>query len=87
MRIFLQRQGRAETNLMPNAKASDVGLTNGERSVLDATAKAWNAWCDLLGREMHDDDEFMRAIHAAQQMIALRVARRVDPDVWRQPNK
>jgi hypothetical protein len=64
-----------------------VGLTDGEKSVLAATAKAWNTWCDLPGRVSDDDVDFMRAIHAAQHLIALRVARRVDPDVWRKPNR
>jgi len=63
-----------------------VGLSNEELSALEATAEAWNAWCTLPSRTADDDEEFMRAIHAAQQLIALRVARRVNPDVWRQPN-
>jgi acyl-CoA synthetase (AMP-forming)/AMP-acid ligase II len=67
----------------PNQIQGDIGLTDGERSVLAATANAWNAWCSLPDRALHDDDEFMRTIHSAQQLIALRVARRVNPDVWR----
>jgi hypothetical protein len=63
-----------------------VGLTEQERHTLTLTADCWNSWCSLPARDAADNDEFMRAIHAAQHLIALRVARRADPDVWRQPN-
>jgi hypothetical protein len=60
-----------------------VALTVAEKHILEMTAQAWNEWCALPDRAANDNDEFVRAIHAAQHLIALRVARRVDPDVWR----
>lgn len=63
-----------------------VGLTEPERQTLMATANCWNLWCSLPERDAADNEEFMRAIHTAQHLIALRVARRVNPDIWRQPN-
>lgn len=60
-------------------------LTELERDVLDRLASAWNAFVELERRAESDSAEFAAAIHRAQNLIALRVARRVDPDVWRQP--
>lgn len=57
-------------------------LTEGEIRVLDHLADAWNSFCDL-GMPERDADDFMRLINAAQAKIALRVARRVDPEIWR----
>ena len=60
-------------------------LTADEKRLLRMTGEVWNTWCELPGRSSDDNDEFQRAIHAAQHLIALRVARRVDPEIWRQP--
>lgn len=62
-----------------------MSLTDHEKGSLDRLVQAWNAWCDLPDRPQADDLAFMDAIHRAQALIALRVARRADPDVWRQP--
>jgi hypothetical protein len=61
-----------------------MNLTNEEKRVLSLLAQAWNQWCDLPNRKPHDDEEFQAAIHSAQNKIAIRVARRVDKDVWAQ---
>lgn len=61
-------------------------LTDKEREVLGHLASAWNAWCDLTGKAQGDNSEFQTAIHDAQKLVALRVARRTDPDVWRVPS-
>lgn len=60
-------------------------LTDAEARVLDCLASAWDGWAALGDKHPDDDGEFRRAIHAAQHMIAYRVARRVDPDDWWQP--
>ena len=60
-------------------------LSNEEKYVLELTSEIWNSWCKLPNRSDDDNNEFQRAIHLAQQLIALRIARRVDPDIWRQP--
>lgn len=59
-------------------------LSAQEKVVLGHLADAWNEWCKLpkATRREDDNEEFCRAIHAAQSLVALRVARRVDPGVW-----
>jgi hypothetical protein len=61
------------------------GLTRAEMEILDKLATVWNAWCKLGCHAESDGNEFQDAIHRAQQLIALRVARRVDPTIWVQP--
>lgn len=51
-------------------------------AVLDALASAWNAFVALPVQHSDDTDEFRRAVHAAQGVMATRVARRVDPARW-----
>ena len=59
-------------------------LTSNERGVVDTLASAWNKFMDLPGQHCPDDvDAFRSAIHTAQQLIAFRVARRVDPNYWK----
>lgn len=70
---------------MNNLLTQAVGLTAQERHIITLTADCYNSWCSLTARNDADNEEFMRAIHRAQHLIALRVARRADPDVWRQP--
>lgn len=53
-----------------------------ERLVLARLVQAWNEYLQLPVQHPHDQEEFMRAIHAAQQLIAIRAARRVDPELW-----
>ena len=60
------------------------GLTAEEKDCLKHLADAWNIFVQLQGKHPQDDSEFCTAIHAAQKAIALRVARRVDTDVWSQ---
>jgi hypothetical protein len=60
------------------------GLTPTEDQILRRLADAWNLWVDLDARDDIDNHEMMSAIHQAQKMVALRVARRVNPETWRQ---
>ena len=59
----------------------DLSLTTDERECCESLSDAWNSAVQFLGGV--DREEFKRAIHAAQHIIALQVARRVDPDFWR----
>lgn len=61
------------------------GLTPEEIKALDALCNAWNHFNDLSDHGVADQREYMDAIHRCQQIIALRVARRIDPDIWRNP--
>jgi hypothetical protein len=45
-------------------------------------AWAWNAYCSLEDRDCDDDREMQVAIHAAQAVLAVRMARRTEPGVW-----
>ncbi len=60
-------------------------LTAEEERVLNHLASAYNGFAALGGHCADDVEEFMKAIHQAQCLVALRVARRADPSVWRQP--
>jgi hypothetical protein len=61
------------------------GLTSDEQEILNYLANAYRLFVKLDAKHPDDDNEFREAIHAAQKMIALRVARRVDPQIWYQP--
>jgi len=58
-------------------------LTEQEKKVLTHLADAWNDFCKLENMAEGDGNAFMNAIHEAQARIALRVARRVNPEFWR----
>lgn len=86
----IQSEMAKQTNCFVNGNCScnsSIGLTEQESKVLALTAECWNSWCSLTASSISDNEEFMRAIHMAQGLIALRVARRVDPGVWRQSQK
>jgi len=68
----------------PLIKPVDGGLTWQEKDVLKYLGDAWNHFSSLQNSSTDDQDEFRDAIHRAQQIIALRVARRIDKDVWSQ---
>ena len=57
-------------------------LSEQELAVLNSLASAFNEFVKLDGHHPSDKEEFKRAIHVAQGIIACRVAKRVDPDVW-----
>lgn len=59
-------------------------LSDEERLCLKHLEKAWNVFLSLYDKHPMDDTEFCNAIHDAQKMIALRVARRIDVDIWKQ---
>lgn len=62
-----------------------VKLTPEERELLRKLGEAYNLYTELDKRSEGDNKEFVDALHRLQQLVALRVARRVDPDVWSQP--
>jgi hypothetical protein len=67
-------------------KENTLGLTDQEKSILDHFVEVWNELCDLPKRSEADAIEMQEIIHRGQQLIALRVARRIDVDYWNQPN-
>jgi DnaJ-class molecular chaperone len=61
------------------------GLSSDERNCLLHLAAAWNFFVAMPTKHPSETHEFQSAIHNAQCLIALRVARRVNPDFWYQP--
>lgn len=53
-----------------------------EKEILQFLVQAWNKFVELENEHPQDTNEFCTAIHDAQKIIALRVARRVDPETW-----
>lgn len=64
--------------------SSEEGLTVQEKDCLWHLVQAWNLFQAIGGKHPQDDAEFCKAIHDAQKSVALRVARRVDKEVWNQ---
>lgn len=64
--------------------SSEQGITPNERATVLALGEAWNLYLRLDGRDYEMDRDFRQAIHRAQDIIAYRVASRIDPDVWKQ---
>lgn len=61
-----------------------MSLTPAEKEVLCLLALAWGRFLLIPEDHPRERAEFLRAIHAGQALIGLRVARRVDPDFWLQ---
>ncbi len=58
-------------------------MTEEERLLLNRMGGIWNEWTMLPDRLGSDDNDMCYHIHAMQAIIALRIARRVDPNDWR----
>ncbi len=59
-----------------------VKLTEPERKVLELTADVWNEYQKLDEVHPNEFDELRLFVHQIQYLMARRVARRADPDVW-----
>lgn len=79
-------QWQPQAYINPATEEMLFGLTDLEKEILNELAKSWELFSSLEEKHPSDDLEFLQAIHAAQKMIALRVARRVNKDVWKQFN-
>lgn len=62
---------------------NEIKLTKEECEILLLLAQVWNKYLALPGKQPNDDQEFMQKIHDLQARIGLRVAQRVDVDVWK----
>jgi hypothetical protein len=76
-------QKTVEMKAEPNQE--NLNLTYPEQLILHYTKQAWDNFINLEGKTEDDIVEFKDAVHRLQQLIALRVARRVDTAVWLQP--
>lgn len=63
---------------------NNKGLATVEIEILQHTKDIWDKFLKLEDKVFYDNQEMQDAIHRVQQLIALRVARRVDMMVWRQ---
>lgn len=60
----------------------DDGLTEEEGYVADALCEAWNEYAALPVTHPTDQAEFLSAIHRCQDLLAVRIARRLFPEGW-----
>lgn len=58
------------------------GLTNEEGWVMDALVDAANIYAELPVEHPSESYEFVAAIHRAQDLLAIRIARREYPEGW-----
>lgn len=57
-------------------------MTDEEKSAMQALVDFWNQFVALGCHRSTDGKEVADAVHQIQSVFALRVARRVDPDIW-----
>lgn len=57
-------------------------LTADEKAVLDLLAEAWSSYIMLPGQDQKDRHRFSILIEDCRRIIAFRVARMADPEVW-----
>ena len=60
----------------------DDGLTDEEGEVMDALCEAVDAWNELERQHPDEDRDFYDAIHRLQDLLAVRVMRRLYPKAW-----
>lgn len=57
-------------------------LTTDELLTLESLVDAWNQFAKLPDHRPDDLNDFRRAIHEAERIIAMRSVRRARPDIW-----
>lgn len=69
---------------IPNKAECENGgyISEKEKAVLDNLKDAWNGFLDLPVQHPDERIQFAIAIDACEQLIALRVARRAEPDFF-----
>lgn len=71
---FVHKEGMEENS---------IGLTDKEKDVIAALSDAWNKFLLLPARGPSDTEVFNHAIDSAHGVIAFRVAKRLNPEIWR----
>jgi len=64
---------------MPNEV---TGLLEDEQRVLIALITAWDKFVQLPQQHLEDNVDFMRSINRCQELLGMRVVRRLYPDGW-----
>lgn len=68
----------------PRSGASpDVAMTEDEKIAMKLLSSFWNAYVNLPDFDSHDHQQVLQSVHAIQGVMAVRVARRVNPEIWR----
>jgi hypothetical protein len=62
-------------------------LTLEEDNILHHLKCAYEVFRRLPDKHPSDMPEFVLSVHRLQNLVAFRVARRVDPDTWWAPNQ
>lgn len=60
-----------------------MAIQDDERQVLDDVHAAFGKYLALADRDSCDDTEFCEGVHRLQNVIAMRIARRENPDFWK----
>lgn len=58
------------------------GLTADERRVVSCAVSAWNGFVNLPGFTVDDKDDFRKAIHDIERIIAQHALARLYPEFW-----
>jgi hypothetical protein len=61
---------------------SSYQLTESEKEVLAYLAHAWNKFIKLDNHHLDHINEFRHGIHKLQYIIGVRVAQRLNPEIW-----
>ena len=56
--------------------------SDAEKEVLREACKTWELWLKLPNQRSDETTVVLEAVHSIQQMLALRLARRVDSETW-----
>jgi hypothetical protein len=62
--------------------SGDMNLRPNEKLVMDRLSEAWNTYLTLPRSSTEEIADFRFSVDRCHDLIARRVARRVDPDVW-----
>jgi len=73
---------RSEPMALKGTTVNPAVLTDGEATALQHLALSWNAFVQLTPAHPDETSEFRRLIHAAQSIVAARVAARTNPDIF-----
>lgn len=77
----------APIDMAERCASMPASLTYQETEVLGKLVDAWNHYISLPDKLDDETQEFKLAINAAQRIIGTRVARRANPEIWRQPEE
>jgi hypothetical protein len=65
-------------NELPNS-----GLGADEQIVMNSLLAAWEGYVKLPVQHPSDQQEFLRALHECQRLLAIRIVRRAYREYWR----